>query len=60
MIISFTSGEKSVSDMPPTDQRNLYRDALEAVKRFYQNPQNLSAYKQWQAEQSRLSDGKSV
>lgn len=60
MTISVVGGEKSLSDMPPADQRNLYRDALEAVKRFYQNPKNLSAYEQWKAEQERASGGKTV
>lgn len=60
MIISVVAGEKSISEMPAVDTRNLSRDALEAVKRFYQNPKNLSAYKQWKGEQDRASGDKTV
>lgn len=32
------------------DMRNLCRATLDAVRRFYDNPENLAAYKRWKAE----------
>lgn len=37
--------------IPEVDTRNLCRDFLAAIHRFYQDPENVKRFKAWQAQQ---------
>lgn len=46
-------GRVDLALIPPVVERNLSRATLEAVKRFFDKPQNLAAFKQWQKTQNK-------
>lgn len=39
------------AQIPEVEARNLCRDLLTAVQRFYQNPENLKQFEEWEAAQ---------
>ena len=41
--------------IPPAEMRNLAATFLEAAKRFYENPENVKEFKEWQ-EKRRLQN----
>lgn len=46
-------GRVNVALIPSVEERNLSRATLEAVKRFFEVPQNRAAFKRWQKRQTK-------